>query len=94
MTHEKALLEDQVEGSNAARVEADIEALKKTIAELEEAVAAAKTKQAEAKAECSKLEKDMAEFKDNKDGKIKELKVGDPLFLKYKHWSHFFLSPK
>ena len=38
---------------------------------------AAKARQAEAKAECSKLEKDMAEFKDNKEGKINELKVSN-----------------
>lgn len=52
-----------------------MDALKQTIAELEEAVQTAKTKQAEAKAECSKLEKDMDEFKNNKEGKINELKV-------------------
>ena len=35
----------------------------------------AKAKQKEGAAECRKLEKDMDDFKNNKDGKIKELKV-------------------
>lgn len=49
--------------------------MKKTIVDLQEAVQTAKVRQAEAKSECSKLEKDMDEFKNNKDGKINELKV-------------------
>ena len=56
--------------------------MKETISNLEEAVRSAKVRQAEAKAECSILEKDMDEFKNNKDGKINELKVSVlPAFL-------------
>lgn len=40
------------------------------------AVQAAKQKQKDNEAECKKLQKDMEEFKNNKDGKIEELKVG------------------
>lgn len=40
---------------------------------------AAREKQKTAKEECKKLEKDMAEFKNNKEGKIDELKVNYPL---------------
>ncbi|THH05591.1 hypothetical protein EW145_g4689 [Phellinidium pouzarii] len=72
--HEMRLLEEQVGGSNASRVGSEIEGLKKTIAELEDAVQSAKARQSEAKTECTKLEKDMDEFKNNKDGKIGELK--------------------
>jgi hypothetical protein len=52
-----------------------MEAIKKTIADLKEAIQSAKEKQKVAKEECKKLEKDMDEFKNNKEGKIDELKV-------------------
>lgn len=49
--------------------------MKKTIIDLTKAVQAAKDKQKAAKEECTKLEKDMKEFKENKEGKTDELKV-------------------
>ena len=52
-----------------------MEKAKATIQGLREAVQAAKDAQKEAKAECTKLERDMDEFKNNKDGKIDELKA-------------------
>lgn len=45
-----------------------------TIKELKDAIAQAKAKQQEARAECKKLEQDMDDFKNNKDSKLKELK--------------------
>ena len=53
----------------------DIEAAKKAIEDLKEAVRTAKEKQAIAQAEIKKLEKDMNEFKNNKEGKTEELRV-------------------
>jgi len=53
----------------------DIEAAKRVIEDLKEAVKVAKGKQATAQAEIKKLEKDMNEFKNNKEGKIEELRV-------------------
>ncbi|GLB42839.1 putative condensin complex subunit SMC2 [Lyophyllum shimeji] len=73
--HEAKLMEQQVQGSNAARVGGEVQALKETIANLKLAVQAAKDKQKEAKEECKKLERDMAEFKNNKEGKTEELKA-------------------
>jgi structural maintenance of chromosome 2 len=56
-------------------VGADIDALKETITNLKATVQSAKDKQKAAQDECKKLDKDMTEFKDNKEGKIAELKV-------------------
>lgn len=41
----------------------------------------AKEKQKQAAAECKKLEKEMADFKNNKDSKLIEIKVGYYLTL-------------
>ena len=49
--------------------------MKANIVELSEAVETSKQKQKEAKDEIKKLEKDMDEFKNNKEGKITELKA-------------------
>ncbi|KAG8946963.1 Structural maintenance of chromosomes protein 2 [Tulasnella sp. 424] len=73
--HEVRLLEEQVGGSNAAMIGAEVENLKTALAELKQTVQDAKTKQKEAADECKKLEKDMNDFKNNKDSKLKELKA-------------------
>lgn len=57
------------------QVATDLDTLKQTIQELRVAVQAAIDKQKTAKEEIKKLEKDMAEFKNNKEGKIDQLKV-------------------
>ncbi|CDO76576.1 hypothetical protein BN946_scf184950.g2 [Trametes cinnabarina] len=73
--HELGLLEQQVNGSSASRVGQDVEQAKKNIADLQAAINSAKEKQKTAKDEIKKLEKDMDDFKNNKEGKIDELKA-------------------
>ena len=64
-----------VTNNGVLQISSEIESAKKAIADLKQAVQNAKDKQVQAKADCKKLEKDMAEFKNNKEGKIDELKV-------------------
>ena len=51
--------------------------VKKAIEDLKETVGIAKEKQTAARGEIKKLEKDMSEFKNNKEGKIEELRVSE-----------------
>ncbi|KAF8501209.1 condensin complex subunit SMC2 [Gautieria morchelliformis] len=73
--HEVKLLDEQLGGSNAARIGDEVEALRTAIEALHEATRACKQKQADAQAECKRLEQDMDDFKNNKEGKITELKA-------------------
>ncbi|KAG6336423.1 hypothetical protein ID866_2666 [Astraeus odoratus] len=72
--HEAKLLDEQLGGSNAAKLDTEIRNLQNVIAELQNAVEAAKEKQKTAQQDVTKLERDMHEFKNNKEGKITELK--------------------
>ncbi|EIW72205.1 nuclear condensin complex protein [Tremella mesenterica] len=73
--HEVGLLEEQVNGSNATKIIAEVEAAKKLLGELKEVISQAKEKQKEASAECKRLEREMADFKNNKDSKLNEIKA-------------------
>ncbi|KAJ6544185.1 condensin complex subunit SMC2 [Mycena capillaripes] len=73
--HELKLMEEQIQGSNAAQLGAQVETLKLTITELKAAIQTAQEKQAAANEDCARLQRDMDEFKNNKDGKIDELKA-------------------
>ena len=65
------------------KIGGQVDQMKKTMADLQTAIQAAQEKQKEAKAEIKKLEKDMADFKNNKEGKIDELKVGPSALIAY-----------
>ena len=53
----------------------EVEELKRSIVQLEATIASAKERKMEAEAEATKFEKDMKEFGQNKESKLKELKV-------------------
>ena len=53
-----------------------MEAARKTLVDLREIVNGAKDRQKAAQAEVKRLEKEMADFKNNKDSKLNEIKVG------------------
>ncbi|THU95952.1 hypothetical protein K435DRAFT_894352, partial [Dendrothele bispora CBS 962.96] len=73
-SHELRLAEEQVGESNATRVGDQVEQLKAKIQRLITGEQEAKQKQKAAADEIKKLQKDTEEFKNNKDGKIDELK--------------------
>lgn len=52
-----------------------MEAARISLADLKEVVNQAKEKQKQASADCKRLEKEMADFKNNKDSKLNEIKV-------------------
>lgn len=52
-----------------------MEGLKTEVKRLKEVMSEAKSKQKAAQEECKRLEKEMEDFKNNKDSKLKEIKV-------------------
>lgn len=66
---------------HSLQLSAEMDTLKQTIAGLTETIETAKEKQKVAKTECKKLEKDMDEFRSDKDGKLKEVKVSNYCLL-------------
>lgn len=65
------------------QIAADVNEAEENIKQLKEAVRVAKEKQQNAQVECAKLEKDMNEFKNNKEGKTDELKVSIASFIPF-----------
>ncbi|KAI5475198.1 nuclear condensin complex protein, partial [Pseudohyphozyma bogoriensis] len=73
--HEVTLLEERVKESNATRIIAEVDALKTTIAELQQTEKDAKAKEKAAHEECKRIEKEMDEFKNNRGSKLDEIKA-------------------
>lgn len=63
--------------SSISQIGAEVEAKKKLIEELKATVKSAQEKQKTSNDEVKRLEKDMDEFKNNKEGKIDEVKVNN-----------------
>lgn len=73
--HQVSVLEAQIGGSDSSRLHREVEELKRSVMQLEATIAGAKERKKEAEAEATKLEKDMKEFGQNKESKLKELKA-------------------
>ncbi|KAL7950305.1 RecF/RecN/SMC, partial [Trichoderma barbatum] len=71
--HEIKLAEDQISGNSSSSIIQEVENMKVTIAELQESISDAKSRQAEANADIKRIEKDMKDFDNNKDAKLVEL---------------------
>ena len=71
--HEIKLAEEQISGNSSSSIIQEVENMKATIAELEESIKEAKSRHAEASADAKRIEKDMKDFDNNKDGKLVEL---------------------
>ncbi|TIB88148.1 putative nuclear condensin complex protein [Wallemia mellicola] len=73
--HELELLEEQLNGSSSTRLQNDLEELKKTLIEVDATAKKAKEKESQARKDCDRLEREMEEFKNDRGGKLEELKA-------------------
>lgn len=73
-SHEVVLLEERVKESNATRIISEVATIKNSLAELNALVSESKHKKKAAEAECKRLQKEMDDFKNNRDSKLKEIK--------------------
>ncbi|KAM3512025.1 hypothetical protein MY11210_004351 [Beauveria gryllotalpidicola] len=71
--HEIKLGEEQISGNSSSSIIQEVENMKTTVAELQASIVEAKARQAEANADVKRIEKDMKDFDNNKDGKLIEL---------------------
>ncbi|WVN90046.1 uncharacterized protein L203_105281 [Cryptococcus depauperatus CBS 7841] len=73
--HEASLLEEQISDSNATKIIAEVEAARQSVITLKAIVDQTKEKKQQAAADCERLEKEMADFRQNKDSKLGEIKA-------------------
>ncbi|KAK0715741.1 SMC2-like protein [Lasiosphaeris hirsuta] len=74
-SHEIKLAEEQISGNSSSSIIQEVENMKETITQLKESVVGAKKRHAEASADVKRIEKDMKDFDNNKDGKLVELQA-------------------
>lgn len=72
-SHEIKLAEEQISGNSSSSIIQEVENMKTSIVDLKESINTAKIRQAEASADAKRIEKDMKDFDNNKDGKLVEL---------------------
>ncbi|KAA8901772.1 chromosomes protein 2 structural maintenance [Sphaerosporella brunnea] len=72
--HEISLTEEQISTNSSTKIIHDVEEMKEQIPQTEKEIVEAKRRQEEAQKEVKRIEKDMSEFKNNKGGKLAELK--------------------
>ena len=73
--HEVEILENQFNGSSTTRLQNDLKELKNSLDETNKAAKAAKEKEGQARKDVKKLEREMEEFKNDRGGKLDELKA-------------------
>ena len=71
--HEINLAEEQIGSNSSSSIIQEVEKMKTSIDELKESIVEAKKRQTEASADVKRIEKDMKDFDNNKDGKLVEL---------------------
>lgn len=74
-THEIKLAEEQIGSNSSSSIIQEIEKMRETITQLKESSVEAKKRHAEATADAKRIEKDMKDFDNNKDGKLVELQA-------------------
>ncbi|KAI9792223.1 MAG: Structural maintenance of chromosomes protein 2 [Candelina submexicana] len=72
-THEIKLTEEQIGGNSSSSIIQAVEEMKSNIAQLKQAITDAKSRQDEASKDLKRIERDMKDFDNNKDGKLAEI---------------------
>lgn len=74
-THEIKLAEEQIGSNSSSSIIQEIENMRETITQLKDNSQEAKKRHADATADAKRIEKDMKDFDNNKDGKLVELQA-------------------
>jgi structural maintenance of chromosome 2 len=74
-SHEIKLTEEQISGNSSSSIIQEVENMKHNIVQLKSDLAGAKKRQEEAAKDVKRVEKDMKDFNNNKDGKLVELQA-------------------
>lgn len=74
-SHEIKLAEEQIGSNSSSSIIQELENMRESIAQLKENIQEAKKRHVEATADVKRIEKDMKDFDNNKDGKLVELQT-------------------